>query len=152
MEQLTLFLANQYLYLKALHVISMISWMAALFYLPRLFVYHREAAIGGELCLTLKIMEKRLSRIIMTPAMLLTFLFGGLLMFVPGVLSAPRGWFHVKLLLVLLMAAYHGIMIGFMKRFSRDERPHNHKVFRMLNEVAPILMILIVFLVVIKPF
>lgn len=152
MENLTLFLAQHYLAIKALHIICVISWMAALFYLPRLFVYHREAAVGGELSNTLKVMEVRLSRIIMTPAMILTFVFGGLLMFVPGVLGAPRGWFHTKLFLVLLMAAYHGIMIGFMKRFARDERPHNHKVFRLLNEVAPILMILVVFLVVMKPF
>lgn len=146
------FLAENYLAIKALHIVCVISWMAALFYLPRLFVYHREAIVGGELSTTLKVMELRLSRIIMTPAMILTFLFGGLLIFVPGVLVKPFGWFHAKFLLVLVLAAYHGYLIRFMKCFARDERPHNHKFFRVLNEVAPILMILIVFLVVMKPF
>lgn len=146
------FLAEYYQVLRAFHFISLISWMASIFYLPRLFVYHSRAMVGGEHSEALKVMELKLSRIIMTPAMLATFFFGGALAFVPGVLVSPSGWFHAKFLCVLLMAGFHGFLIKSIKQFQRDERPLSEKIFRCLNEVPTILMILIVFLVVFKPF
>lgn len=146
------FLAEYYQFLRAFHFISLISWMAAIFYLPRLFVYHSRAKIGGEHSEALKVMELKLSRIIMTPAMVATFVFGLLLALVPGVLASPSGWFHAKFLCVLIMAGFHGFLIKSLKRFQRDERPFSEKIFRYLNEVPTVLMILIVFLVVFKPF
>lgn len=146
------FLAEYYQVLRAFHFISLISWMAALFYLPRLFVYHSQARVGGEHSEALKVMEVKLSRVIMTPAMIATFVFGLSLAFVPGVLSSPSGWFHAKFFCVLLMAGFHGFLIKSIKQFQRDERPLSERAFRYLNEVPTILMILIVFLVVLKPF
>lgn len=146
------FLADVYPFLRACHFISLISWMAGLFYLPRLFVYHSSAHLGGEHSETLKVMEKKLARVIMTPSMILTFVFGMLLAIVPGVLAAPSGWFHAKLLCVLILSGFHGFLIRMMACFARDERPLSEKAFRYLNEVPTVLMILIVFLVVLKPF
>lgn len=146
------FLTQYYLPMKALHWIFIISWMAALLYLPRLFVYHSDAPLKGELSQTLKIMERRLARFIMTPAMLGAFLLGGLLFLTPGVVSHGAKWFHLKFLCVIILAGFHGFLIATMKRFERDERPLSAKAFRFLNEVPTFLMIIIVFLVVIKPF
>lgn len=146
------FLAEYYQLLRALHFIALISWMAAIFYLPRLFVYHSRALIGGEHSEALKIMEHKLARVIMTPAMISTFIFGLALAMVPGVLAPPSGWFHAKLVCVLLMAGFHGFLVKSMRRFKQDERPYSEKTFRFLNEVPTVLMILIIILVVFKPF
>ncbi len=149
---MTDFLSQTYQYLRILHFISFICWMAALFYLPRLFVYHSVAKIGGEHSEALKVMERKLGRFIMTPAMLATFVFGGTLACVPGVLASPSGWFHAKLFCVFLMAGFHGFLMKMIKCFFADERPFSEKKFRVLNEVPTVLMIIIVILVVLKPF
>lgn len=146
------FLAEKYLWVKALHLGAVICWMAGLFYLPRLFVYHTGAPVGSQQSETFKIMERRLEKIIIIPAMTASFLLGGLLMATPGLLSPPRGWFHLKLALVLLLAGFHGFLSKCRKAFEVDQNKRSEKFFRVLNEIPPLLMILIIFLVVLKPF
>jgi putative membrane protein len=140
-----------YLWLKALHVIAVIAWMAGIFYLPRLYAYHADAKPGSELSETFKIMERRLLRIIMNPAMILTFLFGiSLLIQNPDLMHQP--FMHAKLTLVLVMAGLHGYLAKCRGAFVRDENRHTAKFYRMLNEVPTLLMIGIVILIIVKPF
>lgn len=146
------FLADYYLILKAVHIVAVISWMAGLLYLPRLYVYHAKATIPSELSDTFKIMERRLLRVIMNPAMIVTFITGILLLCVPGIMASPNGWLHGKLFLVLLMAGFHGALSKWRKDFMIDKNMKSHLFFRYANEVPTILMIVIVFLVVLKPF
>jgi putative membrane protein len=145
-------LSEYYFLLKSLHLIAVICWMAALFYMPRLFVYHADAAPDSELAATLMVMEKRLMRIIMTPAMVATFIFGGLLVMVPGMIEPPAGWLHAKLTLVLILAGFHGFLVRCVKQFAHGHYAYSSKAFRYLNELPPIIMIFIIFLVVFKPF
>lgn len=145
------FLAAHYLWLKALHVISVIFWMAGMAYLPRLFVYHAEAAVGSEKSETFKIMERRLLRGIINPAMIAAFLFGGLMIWANPELM-HQGWFHVKLTLVILMTAFHGFFARWRKAFDRDENVHTSRFFRIINEAPPVLVVFIVILVIVKPF
>lgn len=145
------FVLDHYLWFQALHIISMIAWMAGMLYLPRLFVYHASAAKGSDLSETLKIMERRLLRYIMNPAMGATFLFGLLLIMAnPGVMTGS-GWMHVKLLLVLVMSGIHGFFAVYRKKFERDENQRSATFFRVWNEVPTVLMIGIVILAVVKP-
>jgi putative membrane protein len=139
-----------YLWLKALHVIAVISWMAGLLYLPRLFVYHAAAAPGSGQSETFKVMERRLLRFIMTPAMIATWLFGLGLMFTGGWLTA--GWLHAKLVLVLALSAMHGLMSRWQADFANDRNRRSQKFFRVANEIPTLLMIVIVILAVVKPF
>jgi protoporphyrinogen IX oxidase len=137
--------------LKALHIIAVISWMAGMLYLPRLYVYHTAAKAGGELDETLKIMEKRLLRFIMAPAMIASFIFGlGLLFINPALMQ--EGSMHAKILLVLLMAGCHGFLAKCRKDFAMGQNRRSQKFYRILNEVPTVLMIGIVVLVVLKPF
>ena len=145
------FLSEHYLWLKALHVISVIFWMAGMAYLPRLFVYHAEAAVGSEKSETFKIMERRLLRGIINPAMIAAFLFGGLMIWANPELM-HQGWFHVKLTLVILMTAFHGFFARWRKAFDRDENVHSSRFYRIINEAPPVLVVFIVILVVVKPF
>ncbi len=145
-------LSSSYLVIKSFHLIFVISWMAGLFYLPRLFVYHASSDITPETAATFKIMERRLLKIIMTPAMILSWVFGLLLAFTPGILAAPNGWFHVKLFAALVMSSLHGYLSKCVKVFARDQNAHSPRFYRILNEVPTLLMILIIFLVVLKPF
>jgi putative membrane protein len=138
-------------WLKALHVIAVIAWMAGLLYLPRLFVYHAETRVGSDLSETFKVMERRLLRGIINPAMVAVFVFGGALALAEGFASLG-GWFHAKLLLVLLLAGLHGYMARWRKEFERDERLHSARFFRYANEVPTVLMIAIVVLAIVKPF
>ena len=138
-----------YLWIKALHVIAIISWMAGLLYLPRLFVYHAEAA-SGALTETLKTMERRLYRYIMTPAMIAAWLTGAFLAFYSGAVSAP--WFHAKGALVTLLTAAHFYDGVLLRRFAQDANAHGARFYRILNEVPTLLMIGIVILVIVKPF
>jgi putative membrane protein len=138
-------------WLKALHIIAVIAWMAGLLYLPRLFVYHAGTSVGSDLSETFKAMERRLLRAIVNPAMVAVFVFGGLLAYAEGFTSLG-GWFHVKLLLVLVLAGVHGLMARWRKEFERDERVHSARFFRVANEVPTVLMIAIVVLAVVKPF
>jgi putative membrane protein len=142
---------NWYLWLKALHVIAVISWMAALLYLPRLFVYHAEKApAGSALSETFKIMESRLLRMIANPAMILVWLTGLGLAFMGKFFEA--GWLDAKFLLVLGMSGMHGYLAKTTKEFARDGNQRSGTFFRKINEIPTILMIVIVVLVIVKPF
>ena len=149
---MTQFLLDNYLWLKSFHIIAVISWMAGMLYLPRLYVYHVKAPKGGELSETLKTMERKLLRYIMNPAMIATWLIGiTMIMANPAVMSSG-GWMHAKMLFVVLMSACHMAFSKWRKAFERDENTHNEKFYRMWNEAPTILMILIVIMVVAKPF
>jgi putative membrane protein len=139
-----------YFWIKALHIVAVIAWMAGMLYLPRLFVYHADAAPGSQTSETFKIMERRLLRAITTPAMVATLLFGVSLGIVQGQWS--EGWLHVKLLLVLGLAAAHGFMARYVKAFAADQRPQSETWFRWFNEIPTVLLVGIVLLVVFKPF
>lgn len=145
------FLGQYYLWLKALHIISIICWMAGLLYLPRLFVYHVAAEKGSPQSETFKIMERRLLYYIMNPAMVASWLFGGLMIWAnPSLFS--QGWFHVKLTAVILMTITHKLMIFWTKKFARDENKKSDKFYRWWNEAPTILMLIIVITAVVKPF
>jgi putative membrane protein len=139
-----------YEWIKALHLISVFAWMAGMFYLPRLFVYHAEAKAGSELSETLKIMERRLLRIIMNPAMILTYVFG---LWMAGMNHdlMQQPWMHVKLLAVLLMTVLHAFLARTRRRFATDQNTRPAKFYRILNEVPTLLLLAIVIMVVVKP-
>ena len=139
-----------YEWLKAFHIIAVIAWMAGMLYLPRLFVYHCEADVGSIQSETFKVMERRLLRAIINPAMILTWVLGLWLAYQGGWFKAP--WLHAKLLLVILMSGVHGMLSRYVKDFAADRRRKTQKFFRIINEVPTVLMILIVILVVVKPF
>jgi len=139
-----------YLWLKALHIIAVIAWMAGMLYLPRLFVYHCDAALGSVQSETFKVMERRLLRAIINPAMVASWVLGLWLAWSGNFLSAP--WLHGKLVLVLVMSGVHGMLARWMKDFAADRNRHTQKFFRIMNEVPTVLMIGIVILVVMKPF
>jgi len=144
-------LLDFYLWLKALHIISVIAWMAGLLYLPRLYVYHSQAAAGGELSEKFKIMEARLLRAIMNPAMIATYLFAILMLVAqPSLLSEP--WMHAKLVLVLVLTAMHHYFARARKAFLADANTKNHRHYRIMNEVPTLAMIGIVILVAVQPF
>lgn len=144
------FLSESYLWIKSLHLIFVIAWMAALLYLPRLFVYHVRAAPGSELSETLKLMEGRLLNIIMTPAMVASWIFGLALIFTPGMISG--GWLHAKLALVLGLSGLHGYLAVCRKAFAQDRNRRSERFFRILNEVPTVIMIAVVILAIVKPF
>ncbi|MBB6260795.1 putative membrane protein [Paenochrobactrum gallinarii] len=139
-----------YNWIKALHVIAIISWMAAMLYLPRLFVYHSTIAVGSETSELFKVMERRLLRVIMNPAMIIAWITG--LWMAWDMFAFKGGWLHGKLLLVVLMSAAHGILSKSMRRFAADQNTKSSKYWRIFNEIPTILMILIVILVIVKPF
>jgi len=145
------FLAGYYVWIKALHIISVIFWMAGMAYLPRLFVYHAEAAPGSEKSETFKIMERRLLRGIVNPAMIATFVFGiAMLALNPGLLWDL--WMQAKLVLILVMSGLHGMFSRWRKEFERDENRREARFYRIVNEAPPLLVIFIVLLAVAKPF
>lgn len=146
------FITHHYLIIKSFHIIFMVCWMGALFYLPRLFVYHSRVLPDSESSELFKIMEFRLSRVIMTPSMIGTWIFGLCLLNVQSILTPPLGWLHVKLLLVMILSAFHGILVKWMKDFSRGRNTRSETFYRVMNEIPPLIFIFIVFLVVIKPF
>lgn len=139
-----------YLWLKVLHIISVIAWMAAMFYLPRLFVYHAETAPGTPQSQTFKVMERRLLKAIMTPAMISSWIFGLWVAYEGGFFSS--GWLHAKLTLVLVMSGLHGYLARCVRQFAADANTRSSRHYRIVNEVPTVLMVLIVILVVIKPF
>lgn len=146
------FLSYYYLEIKALHIISVVAWMAGMFYLPRLFVYHAEARPHSEISETFKVMERRLLRVIINPAMIATFVFGGALLLIPGVVDWSEGWMHAKLLLVFVLSGVHGVLSRHRRAFSSDTNEKSPRYFRILNEVPTLILIAVVFLVVLKPF
>ena len=137
-------------WLKVLHIISVISWMAGLLYLPRLMVYHCEKKPGSDASETFKIMEKRLMQAIMTPAMIASWIFGLLLVWQNDLWS--EGWFVCKSFLVILLSAQHGFCVVWVRELARDLRKRDGRFYRIVNEIPTVLMILIVILVVIRPF
>ena len=139
-----------YPWIKALHVIAVISWMAGMLYLPRLFVYHCEAEVGSKQSETFKVMEWRLLKAIINPAMMVTWL-AGLYLAWSGHWYAS-GWFHAKLTLVLILSGVHGFFSRLVKDFAADRNTRSQKFYRFINEVPTVLMIFIVILVIVKPF
>jgi len=145
------FLLINYLWLKAFHIIAVISWMAGMLYLPRLYVYHTAAKIGSEQSETFKIMERRLLRFIMNPAMILTWVFAILMIAAnPGLFES--GWMHVKMTLVILMSIVHMVFSKWRKNFATDKNTRDAKFYKIWNEAPTALMILIVIMAVAKPF
>lgn len=140
-----------YYWLLAFHIISVISWMAGMFYMPRLFVYHTRLEVGSDASEMFKEMEHKLLRIIINPAMAATWIFGLALSFGQDSWNAG-GWFYIKFAAVLLMSGFHGSLSKWRKDFARDENKRPEKFYRMVNEVPTILMIIIVFMVFLKPF
>ena len=138
------------LWLKALHIIAVIAWMAGLLYLPRLFVYHADTAAGTDQSATFKVMEERLFRYIMTPAMIVTWITGPALLLQMGYLK--DGWALVKLVLVAALSAQHGFMGRCVRDFAHDRNTRSVNFYRIINEIPTLLMVIIVVLVVVKPF
>ena len=147
---MTGYLGQYYLWIKALHVIAVISWMAGMLYLPRLFVYHAEAEAGSDKAETFAVMERRLLRAIMNPALIATWLLGLVLVMHLGVWSA--GWLHAKLLLVVALTALHHLYARWRKDLADGSNTRSEKFFRIWNEVPAVLMIGIVILVIVQPF
>lgn len=139
-----------YPWLKALHVIAIIAWMAGMLYLPRLFIYHCDAVNGSPQSETFKVMEQRLLRIIINPAMVLSWVLGLWLAWQGAWLAS--GWFHAKLALVILLSAAHGYFSAAVRAFAEDRNTRTARYWRLMNEVPTLLMIGIVVLVVVKPF
>jgi protoporphyrinogen IX oxidase len=139
-----------YLTLKALHIIAVISWMAGLLYLPRLYVYHAVATPGSQQSETFKTMERRLYNFIMTPAMIAAWLLGIVLVLETRAFAA--GWFIAKFVLVLALTVMHGLLGHWLADFRHDRNRHSQKFFRIVNEIPTVLMVVIVLLAVVKPF
>ena len=145
-------LPSFYPWIKALHIISVVAWMAGLFYLPRLFVYHASAPPGSDKSETFKAMERRLLRGIMHPAMIATLIFGALLAGMPGVVDWRAGWIYAKLALVVGLLAMHYASMRWQRDFAADRNRHEARFYRIVNEVPTLILIAIVILVVVKPF
>ena len=142
---------NFYLLFKALHLISVISWMAGLLYLPRIFVYHAENNSELKTSEIFKVMEKKLYFYIMTPAMLLSWFFGLLLIHSIGFQQLGQTWMILKLIFVILLTIYHLYLGKILNQFKIDQNKNSHKFYRFINEIPTILLILIVFVVIFKP-
>jgi putative membrane protein len=142
-----------YLWIKSFHLIAVISWMTGMLYLPRLYVYHAGTKPGSEASEMLKIMERRLLRFIINPAMIATWIFGLWLATLYGWENLKHaGWFHVKLTLVVCMQICHAMLARWRRDFAADRNKHTEKFYRMINEIPTLLMVIIVLMVVIKPF
>jgi protoporphyrinogen IX oxidase len=149
---MTGWLLASYPWIKALHLVSVIAWMAGLLYLPRLFVYHAAETPGSPTAETFKVMERRLVRAIMNPAMVAVFVFGTLLALTPGVVDWAGLWIYAKLLLVAGLAALHHALARWRKDFAESRNTRPARFYRIVNEVPTLLMIAIVILVIVKPF
>ena len=145
-------LAPWYLWTKSAHLLSVFAWMAGLFYLPRLYVYHCQAATGSAQSELFKVMERRLLRAIMNPAMVSAWIFGTLLVLTPGIVDWKAGWWHGKMLGLLAMTWFHHDLSIARKRFERDENRRSERGWRIANEVPTLALILIVVMVIVKPF
>ena len=144
---------QMYLWLKAFHIIAVIAWMAGMLYLPRLFVYHCQTDPGSRQSETFKLMERRLLKLIINPAMIATWLLGLTLIWLMGQDAfLQAGWLHAKLALVVAMSAVHGFFVRWVKDFAADRNTHSQKFYRLANEIPTALLILIVVLAVVKPF
>jgi putative membrane protein len=139
-----------YLWLKAFHVVAVIAWMAGMLYLPRLFVYHCDAPVGSPQSETFKVMERRLLKAIINPAMIATWVLGLVLAWQGALFT--QSWLQAKIVLVLALSAVHGVLAGTVRRFAEDRNKRPARFYRILNEVPTLLMIAIVILVIVKPF
>ena len=142
---------NTYLLFKSLHLISVISWMAGLLYLPRIFVYHSQNNTQKIISDVFKVMERKLFFYIMTPAMILSWLFGLLLIHSIGFEQLGQIWMILKIIFVLILTFYHFYLGNILNQFKLDKNQHSHKFYRYINEIPAILLILIVFVVIFKP-
>ena len=149
---MTSWLAAAYPWVKSVHILAVIAWMAGMLYLPRLYVYHALAPVGSNRSATFRVMERRLLRGIMNPAMVATLAFGLLLAATPGIVDWHRGWIWAKLGLVALLLAYHGTLARWRRAFAGDRNRHSPRFFRIVNELPTLVLIAIVVLVVVKPF
>jgi protoporphyrinogen IX oxidase len=143
--------AQLYPWTKAFHVISMVAWMAGMFYLPRLFVYHCDLAPGSVESERFKVMEYRLFKQIINPAMIATWTFGIILVLTPGIVDWSATWWHVKLAAVLLMSGFHGALSKWRRMFLDDRNVKPQRFYRIANEVPTILMIVIVIMIIVRP-
>ena len=139
-------------WVEAFHIISVMFWMAGMYYLPRLFVYHAEAIEGGREHVVFEKMEANLLRIIMNPAMIAAWTFGLLLLTRPGFALGAGFWLWTKLALVVILSGYHGFLAAERKKFLTGVTPHSSRFYRMINEIPPVLTVFIVILAVVKPF
>jgi putative membrane protein len=142
---------NAYLLFKSLHLIAVISWMAGLLYLPRIFVYHSENMNREEICTVFKTMERKLYNYIMTPAMILSWFFGLILISQVGFETIGIKWLQIKLILVILLSVYHFYLGSLLLKFNEDNNTKSSNFFRWLNEFPTLLLIIIVFIVIFKP-
>ena len=142
---------NYYLLFKSLHLITVISWMAGLLYLPRIFVYHAENSDDRKISDVFKIMEKKLYFYIMTPAMILSWIFGLLLIHSIGFQQLGQTWMVLKIIFVIFLTLYHFYLGKTLNQFKFDQNTHSHKFYRLINEIPTILLILVVFVVIFKP-
>lgn len=149
---MTGFIADYYPWLKSLHILAVIAWMAGMMYLPRLFVYHWDAPVGTQLSETFKRMERRLLRGIINPAMFVSLILGILLLAIPNLVDWSQNWMWAKLGLVIGMGALHGMFSAFTRDFANDLRKHSPGFYRLINEAPFVLLIGIVVLVVVRPF
>lgn len=140
-----------YEWVKALHVISVIAWMAGMMYLPRLFVYHAESAVGSDKAETFKIMERRLYRGIITPAMIATWVFGLWLAFGFGIVDFSQGWMWLKAAMVIALSGVHGWYGSMLRAFKNDRNTRPHTFYRAINEIPFVMAIIIVIAVIVKP-
>jgi len=145
-------LSSVYPWIKAFHVISMIAWMAGTFYLPRLFVYHCMVTPGTPESERFKVMERKLFKQIINPGIMATWGFGILLVLTPGIIDWHAGWWHVKLLMVLLMSGFHGALSKWRRDFLEDRNTRPQHFYRIANEVPTVLMFIIVIMVIVRPF
>jgi putative membrane protein len=146
------FLTWLYPWTKAIHVIAVIAWMAGMLYLPRLYVYHCDLRTGSAESERFKVMERRLLRQIINPAMTVTWVFGVVLVLTPGVLGWSAGWWHVKLTAVILLSGFHGAMSRWRRDFLEDRNTRPQRFYRIANEVPTLLMVVIVVMVIVRPF
>ena len=142
---------NYYLLFKSLHLISVISWMAGLLYLPRIFVYHAENSDDRKISDVFKVMEKKLYFYIMTPAMILSWIFGLILIHSIGFQQLGQTWMVLKIIFVILLTLYHFYLGKTLNQFKFDQNTHSNKFYRLINEIPTLLLILIVFVVIFKP-
>ena len=145
---------NTYLLFKSIHLIAVISWMAGLLYLPRIFVYHSEAVEKNkseDLMSTFKVMEKRLFIYIMNPAMIVSWTFGGLLIHAIGIDDLSFLWLQLKLLFVVILTIYHFFLFNCLRKFAENNNAYSVKFYRIINEIPTVLLILIIFVIVYKP-
>ena len=145
---------NTYLLFKSIHLMAVISWMAGLLYLPRIFVYHSEAIVKSkskDLMSTFKVMEKRLFIYIMNPAMIVSWIFGGLLIHTIGINNLSSLWLQLKLLFVVVLTIYHFFLFNCLRKFAKNNNAYSVKFYRIINEIPTVLLILIIFVIVYKP-